>query len=56
MVDGPEPGPRRWGHTTTMVGSELFVFGGQTPEELVNDMWKLNLNCRTFAYSTCDPF
>ena len=56
MVDGPEPGPRRYDHTTIMVGSKLFVFGGEIDRKAANDMWTLDLSRRTFAYSTCDPF
>jgi hypothetical protein len=37
-------------HTMTVVGSKLFVFGGRTYESVFNDMWALDLNCRTFAY------
>ncbi|KAI0285814.1 hypothetical protein BGY98DRAFT_1130344, partial [Russula aff. rugulosa BPL654] len=31
-------------HTTTVVGSKLFVFGGVSGET-TNDMWALDLNC-----------
>ena len=61
VVYGPGPGIGRWYPTTIVVGSKLFVFGGTFGyfgDRAVNDMWTLNLNCRTFAYSTCysDPF
>ncbi|KAI0000542.1 galactose oxidase [Russula vinacea] len=42
-VNGPGP-VGRFGHTMTMVGSKLFVFGGKTDEKCLNDMWALNLN------------
>ena len=55
MVNGPGPGRRRL-HTTTVVGSKLFVFGGVSGEEITNDMWALDLNRRTFAYCCSGPF
>ena len=47
MVNGPEPRARRF-HTTTVVGSKLFVFGGSIGGKVVNDMRTLDLNSRTF--------
>ncbi|KAI0267960.1 hypothetical protein BGY98DRAFT_925341 [Russula aff. rugulosa BPL654] len=44
VVNGPGPGGR-WAHTTTVVGSKLFVFGGVSGGETTNDMWTLDLNC-----------
>ncbi|KAI0267197.1 hypothetical protein BGY98DRAFT_1102239 [Russula aff. rugulosa BPL654] len=43
VVNGPGPGGRR-SHTTTVVGSKLFVFGG-FGVKTTNDMWTLDLNC-----------
>jgi hypothetical protein len=40
----------------TMVGSKLFVFGGNTDEEVVNDMWALDLNSSTIAHYFFKPF
>jgi len=48
MINGPGPGPRTH-QTTTVVGSKLFVFGGQNYKKTVNDMWTLDLNRRTFS-------
>src|SRR6267154_3673370 len=42
-----------------MVGSKHFVFSGRIGRigrKPMNDMWTLNLNCRTFAYSCSEPF
>ena len=49
VVNNPGPGSRCF-HTTTVVGSKLFVFGGRIGGKKTNDMWTLDLNCRTFAY------
>jgi hypothetical protein len=55
MVDGPGLNGRTY-HTTTVVGSKLFVFGGQIGGNVFNDMWTLDLNCRTFACCCSEPF
>ncbi|KAF8489448.1 hypothetical protein F5888DRAFT_1929890 [Russula emetica] len=46
VVNGPGPNGRPY-HTTTVVGSKLFVFGGRTYESVFNDMWALDLNCQS---------
>jgi hypothetical protein len=55
VVNDPGPGGR-FRHTTIVVGSKLFVFGGGIGSKVVNDMWSLDLNCRTFAYCFSEPF
>ena len=55
MVNGPGPGGHSY-HTTTVVGSKLFVFGGEIGKKVINDMWTLDLNCRSFAYCYSEPF
>ena len=52
------PGPAgRFGHALTMVGSKLFVFGGQIgKKKLLNDMWAIDLNSRTIAHHCSKPF
>ena len=55
MIDNPGPGGRYY-HTVTKVGSELFVIGGLIGGNVFNDMWTLDLNCRTFAYRCFEPF
>jgi hypothetical protein len=55
VVNGTRPNGRPY-HTTTVVGSKLFVFGGRTYESVFNDMWALDLNSRTFAYYCSKPF
>jgi hypothetical protein len=49
VVNGPGLNGR-YDHTTTVVGSKLFVFSGQIGENVFNDMWTLDWNRRTFAY------
>ncbi|KAF8499855.1 hypothetical protein F5888DRAFT_1888794 [Russula emetica] len=44
LVNGPGPGGRFY-HTMTLVGSKLFVFGGRTAKERLNDIWGLDLDC-----------
>ena len=51
------PGPNgRHDHTTNVVGSKLFIFGGQIGGKVFNDMWSLDLNSRTFACCCSEPF
>ena len=45
MVDGPRPSGRFY-HTVTLVGSKLFVFGGEDYDDAryFNDIWAFDLN------------
>ena len=48
MVNGPRPCGRYY-HTMTLIGSKLFVFGGQNDAgTCFNDMWAFDLNSGTF--------
>ena len=55
MVDGPRPVGRH-GHAVTMVGSKLFVFGGETDSGCLDDTWTFDLNSRTIAHPRFEPF
>ncbi|SRR6266436_3227462 len=55
VVNGPGPGGGYF-HTVTLVGSSLFVFGGQNNETCFNDIWGFDLNRCTFAPLFHMPF
>jgi hypothetical protein len=55
VVNGPGLNGRHY-PTTTVVGSKLFVFGGEIGGKTVNDMWALDLNSRMFAYRYPETF
>lgn len=39
------PGPvGRYGHTLSILGSNLFVFGGQLDDEFFDELWRFDLN------------
>jgi Galactose oxidase, central domain len=40
----------------TMVGSKLFVFGGETGSGRSDDMWALDLNSRTISHRYFELF
>ena len=50
MVNGFGPHGRSH-HTTALVGSKLFLFGGRISVDDLNDMWALDLNSRTLPIS-----
>jgi hypothetical protein len=54
VVNGPRP-VGRCGHAMTMIGSKLFIFGGETGRGCSNDMWAFDLNSRTVAHRCFEP-
>jgi hypothetical protein len=55
VINGPGPGGRHY-HTMTLVGSKLFIFGGESAQRYFNDIWALDLNCCTFSSRFPEPF
>src|SRR6266478_4902134 len=55
MVNGPGP-CGRYCHTVTLVGSNLFIFGGRIDHINFNDIWALDLNRCTFPPRFHEPF
>jgi len=49
-------GPSGCDDTIAVVGSKLLVFGGRIGGMTTNNMWTLDLNCRTVAYCCPEPF
>jgi hypothetical protein len=43
VINGPGPCARSY-HTMTLIGSKLFVFGGESAKGFLNDIWALDLN------------
>lgn len=48
VTDGSGP-VGRYGHVMAIIGSKLFVFGGQINGEFLNDMWAFNLDSRALS-------
>jgi hypothetical protein len=55
VVNGPSPEGRYY-HAMTILGSKLFVFGGEINGKFLNDMWAIDLNSRTIAHRCFEPF
>ena len=55
VTNGLAPSSRVY-HTTAVIGSKLFVFGGQIGGDCYNDIWTLDLNRRTFIYCCSELF
>ncbi len=55
VVKGPGPCGRHY-HTVTLVGSNLFVFGGYGNQGCCDDIWALNLNRCKFTPRFHEPF
>jgi len=44
----------RYGHTVTLIGPKLFVFGGQVNQHFFDDIWLFDLNSRpSLHFSPC---
>ena len=49
QTDGPTPG-KRYGHTMTYKNTYIFLFGGNTSSELINDTWFLPISKVPFKW------
>jgi len=47
--------PGVWGHTMTVVGSKLFLFGGSVDWTASNNMWSLELTSSQPHWELCEP-
>jgi len=54
-VQGVKP-PSRFGHATVLIGSLLFLFGGQDDERQFDDLWVLDTGIHTYSPTTHPSF
>jgi N-acetylneuraminic acid mutarotase len=48
--------PRIWGHTCTLIGDDLYVYGGVANQELQSKLWKINFITKTVNLVHCKMY
>lgn len=55
LVDGPGPKPKpRASACSTLIGSDLYIFGGTNGLQKLNDFWKFSISGKTWCEIVCE--
>ena len=53
QVSGPTPG-KRYGHTAVFIKPFIIIFGGNSMQNIMNDVWSLNVEKNPFSWTKLD--